>query len=44
MAYHYISDPERLYRQKWYYVGQKLQLKAVMAGFASLLGLRVESL
>ena len=44
MAYHYISDPERPDRQKWYYVGQKLQLKAVMAGFASFLGLRVESL
>lgn len=21
MAYHYILDPERPYRQKWYYIG-----------------------
>ena len=40
----YILHPERLYRQKWYCVGQKLLLKDVMAGFAKSLGLKVESL
>jgi hypothetical protein len=44
MAYHCISHPERPYRQKWYYVGQKLLLKDAMAGFAKFLGLKVESL
>jgi hypothetical protein len=44
MEYHYISDLERPYHQKWYYVGQKLKLKNAMAGFAKLLGLKVESL
>jgi hypothetical protein len=41
MAY---QHPERLYRQKWYYVGRTLLLKVVMAGFARFLGLNVESL
>jgi hypothetical protein len=43
MAYHCITHPERLYRQKWYYVGGggSLLLKVVMARF---LGLDAESL
>jgi hypothetical protein len=44
MAYHYITHPERPYRQKWYYIGGTLLLKVVMAGFARFLGLEVESL
>jgi hypothetical protein len=44
MAYYYITHPERLYRQKWYYVGGSLLLKVVMASFAKFLGLEVESL
>jgi hypothetical protein len=44
MAYHCITLSERLYRQKWYYVGGRLLLKVVMAGFARFLGLDVESL
>jgi hypothetical protein len=44
MAYHCLTHPERPYRQKWYYVGRTLLLKAVMAGFARFWGLEVESL
>jgi hypothetical protein len=44
MAYHCITQPERPYRQKWYYVGGTLLLKVVMASFARFLGLNVESL
>jgi hypothetical protein len=44
VAYHCITHPERLYRQKWYYVGGTLLLKVVMAGFARFLGREIESL
>jgi hypothetical protein len=44
MAYHCISHPESPYRQKRYYVAQKLLLEDVMAGFARFFGLKVESL
>lgn len=44
MAYHRISHSEHPYRQRWYYFGQKLRLRDVMASFARSLGLKVESL
>jgi hypothetical protein len=44
MAHHCILHPERPYRQNWYYVGQRLLLKNLMANFASFWGVEVVSL
>jgi hypothetical protein len=44
IAYHYITQPECLYCQKWYYIERTLLLKVVIASFARFLRLNVKSL